>query len=111
MAINLNSSRNPVSNHQVPLQLSPKERLLAHHSSLLKWLQCPEAELFNEWIQDLRLRENKKLMEATDEIKVFRAQGSVGILDLLVTLKDDLRQYERDILEGRIHPITEGAPQ
>ena len=93
------------------ISLSPKHKLLAHSASLLKWLQDPVARLYNEWIQDLRLRENKKLMEASDEIKVFRAQGSVGMLDLILTLEDDLRQYERDVREKKIQPIKEGEPQ
>ena len=92
-------------------QISPRHKLLQHSSSLLAWLQDPAGRLFNEWIQDLRLRENKKLMEASDEIKVFRAQGSVGMLDLILTLEDDLRQYERDVHEKKIQSIKEGEPQ
>lgn len=91
--------------------LSPRDRLLAHSSSLLGWLNQPEARLFNEWLRDLRLRENKKLMEASDEIKVFRAQGSVGIIDLILTLEDDLHQYISDVASGNVKPIKEGAPQ
>ena len=104
----MDSPKVKVSN---PVSLNPKERLLAHSSSLLEWLSQPAAVLFNEWIQDLRLRENKKLMEASDEIKVFRAQGSVGILDLIMTLKEDLRQYDQDVSAGRVQRIVEGAPQ
>ena len=50
-------------------------------------------------------------MEAPDEVKVFRAQGSVGIIDLILTLEDDLQQYVHDVALGKVKPITEGAPQ
>ena len=67
----------------------------------------PEAHLFNEWLQDVRLRENKKLMESDVDAKVYRAQGSVGIIDLIAGLNDDLRQYEQDVISGKIKPLKE----
>jgi hypothetical protein len=75
---------------------------------MLRWLQEPEAVVFNEWLNDLRLRENKKLMEADDIVKVHRAQGSIGVIDLIRSMPDDLRQYERDVVSGKIQPLKEG---
>ena len=63
--------------------------------------------LFSEWLQDVRLRENKKLMESEVDAKVYRAQGSVGIIDLIFSLKDDLRQYEKDVILGKVQTIKE----
>jgi hypothetical protein len=68
-------------------------------------LDDPAARLFNEWLADVRLRENKQLMEGDNIVKVYRAQGSIGIIDLISSLRDDLRQYERDVIEGKIQPL------
>jgi hypothetical protein len=89
--------------------LSPRNRMLHHSSALLRWLHSPEGVAFNEWITDVRLRENKKLMESEELPLVFRAQGSVGVCDLVLSLEDDLLQYELDVKEGRIKPLKEVA--
>jgi hypothetical protein len=88
--------------------LLPRERLLAHSAQVLSWLDEPSALLFSEWLKDVRLRENKALMEADNIVKVHRAQGSIGIIDLINGLRDDLRQYERDVLDGKCQPLKEG---
>ena len=90
------------------MELSPRDRLLAHSAQVLSWLEEPAARLFNEWLSDVRLRENKKLMESKDIVDVYRAQGSIGIIDLVRGLRDDLREYERDVIEGRVKPLKEG---
>jgi hypothetical protein len=46
-------------------------------------------------------------MESEVDAQVYRAQGSVGIIDLIFALKDDLRQYERDVMGGKIQPLKE----
>lgn len=88
--------------------LSPKERLLSHSAAVLQWLNCPEGRLFSDWLEDVRLRENRKLMESEIDAKVYRAQGSVGVIDLIRSLPEDLRQYEKDVISGRIKPLKEG---
>ena len=88
--------------------LSPRERLLAHSAQVLNWLDEPAARLFSEWLLDVRLRENKRLMEGDNIVKVHRAQGSIGIIDLINSLRDDLRQYERDVRDGSCLPLKEG---
>lgn len=65
--------------------------------------------LFSEWLADVRLRENKKLMESEELSLVFRAQGSVAVLDLIKTLEQDLTQYQRDLQAGQIKPLREVA--
>jgi len=47
-------------------------------------------------------------MESEIDAKVYRAQGSVGIIDLIKSLPEDLRQYERDVIAGKITPLKEG---
>ncbi len=81
---------------------------MAHSAQVLSWLDDPAARLFSEWLKDVRLRENKKLMESKDTVDVHRAQGSIGIIDLVSGLKDDLREYERDVIAGKIKPLKEG---
>jgi hypothetical protein len=58
-------------------------------------------------LKDVRLRENKALMEADSIVKVHRAQGSIGIIDLINSLRDDLKQYERDVRDGKCSPLKE----
>lgn len=47
-------------------------------------------------------------MESEIDAKVYRAQGSVGVIDLIRSLPEDLRQYEKDVISGRIKPLKEG---
>src|SRR5712664_1793543 len=90
-----------------PRTLSNRERLLSRAPEVLRWLRSPEGCLFSDWLDDVRLRENKKLMEAEKQELVFRAQGSVGIIDLIKSLEEDLRQYEKDVRDGKIKPLKE----
>ncbi len=46
-------------------------------------------------------------MESEGQTQMFRAQGSVGILDLIKELPTDLRQYEKDVIAGKIKPLKE----
>jgi hypothetical protein len=74
---------------------------------VLQWLQLPEGRDFSDWLEWLRLRENKKLMENEELPLVFRAQGSVGILDVVLALEEDLKSYQRDLQSGKIKPFKE----
>jgi hypothetical protein len=78
-----------------------------HSAAVLKWLEEPEGRLFSSWLLELHSRETRKLKDAEETTDVFRAQGSVGILDVLMRIKEDLRRYERDVIEGRCQPIKE----
>jgi len=78
-----------------------------HAAGMIRWLEAPEGKLFSEWLEDVRLRENKKLMESEKQELVFRAQGSVGVIDLIKSLKGDLKGYEKDLREGKVQPIRE----
>ncbi len=75
---------------------------------MIRWLEQEETRRFSEWLSEIRLRENKKLMESKDVADLHRAQGSIGIIDLIFGLKDDLRQYEQDVLNKKIQPLKEG---
>lgn len=46
-------------------------------------------------------------MESASHELIFRAQGSVGILDLILGLEEDLKQYQHDVREGKCKPIKE----
>lgn len=46
-------------------------------------------------------------MESEGQAQMFRAQGSVGIIDLIKELPTDLRQYEKDVIAGKIKPLKE----
>lgn len=46
-------------------------------------------------------------MESEKIEDVFRAQGSVGILDLILGMEDDMRKYQRDVLEKKVQPLAE----
>lgn len=87
--------------------LSPRNKLLQHSSSHLRWLQGAEGREFSEWLSDIRLKENKKLMESDTQAEMFRAQGSVGIIDLILSLEEDLLQYEHDVRDKKVQPFKE----
>jgi hypothetical protein len=74
---------------------------------MLRHLDSPEGRLFSEWLEGIRLREYKKLMEEKEIELVYRSQGSVGIIDLIRSLKEDLRDYQKDVREGRCSPLKE----
>ena len=99
----LDKSQRPKVHHS----LSPREHLLLQAGPLLQWLHSPQGVVFNDWLRNVRLRENKNLMEGKELEMVFRAQGSVGILDLILGLEEDLHQYQEDVREGRCQPIKE----
>lgn len=46
-------------------------------------------------------------MEADEVELVYRAQGSVGMLDLILGLEDDLKEYERLVREGKAKLLKE----
>jgi hypothetical protein len=46
-------------------------------------------------------------MEGEELRDVYRAQGAVGIIDLILTLEGDLKTYERDVAEKRCQPVKE----
>jgi hypothetical protein len=69
-------------------------------------LDEPAARLFNEWLDAIRVRENRILMEKEGTV-MYRAQGSIGVIDIIKGLRDDLRQYERDVREGKCVPLKE----
>lgn len=48
-------------------------------------------------------------MESKDTVELHRAQGSIGVIDLISGLKDDLRQYERDVLDKKVVALKEVA--
>ena len=87
--------------------VSPRDQLLMHSAAVLKWLDLPEGRLFSSWLLELHSRETRKLKDSDKDIDVFRAQGSVGILDVLMRVKEDIRQYEQDVIAGRCQPIKE----
>jgi hypothetical protein len=87
--------------------LSPKDHLLEHSAEVLRWLEEPAGRLFSSWLLELHSRETRRLKDSEKEIDVFRAQGSVGILDVLMRIKEDLRRYEQDVIAGRCQPIKE----
>ena len=90
-----------------PMQLSPRDKLLAHSAQVLNWLEEPAALLFSDWLKEVRVRENRQLMEAEVDWKVYRAQGSLGVIDLILSLQVDLRRYEMDVREGKCKKVEE----
>jgi hypothetical protein len=82
--------------------------MLARSAAMLRHLESSEGQLFIEWLTETRLREYTKLMHSKDMVEMHRAQGAVGIIDLIKSLSDDLRQYERDVVSGKVKPLKEG---
>src|SRR5690349_7651671 len=87
--------------------VSPKDKLLMHAAGMIRRMDSPEGVLFSEWLDDIRVRENRKLMESDKQELMFRAQGSVGTIDLIKSLRRDLKQYEKDLRAGKVQPIKE----
>ena len=92
-----------------PKILTPRERLLSQAGPLLRFLHSPEGAAFSDWLKHIRLRENKKLMEGDKTEEIFRAQGSVAILDLVLELEEDLLTYERGVASKEFKPLKEVA--
>ena len=82
--------------------------MLSRSAAMLRHLESSEGHLLLEWLLDTRLREYNKLMHSEEMVEMHRAQGAVGIIDLIKSLPDDLRQYERDVRDGKIQPLKEG---
>jgi hypothetical protein len=82
--------------------------MLSRSAAMLRHLESSEGQLLLEWLTELRQREYTKLLHSKDMVEMHRAQGSVGIIDLVKSLSDDFRQYERDVNSGKIQPLKEG---
>jgi hypothetical protein len=95
----------PDSNSKLPL--SPRDKLLRSHSSLLRWLELPEGLLFNDWVLDLLRQAEKKLHREKEYVEVFRAQGASEVLNAILDVEKDLRQYSKDLQEKKVEPIKE----
>jgi hypothetical protein len=63
--------------------------------------------LFEEYLEHLRLQEQKKLYESKDSVDIHRAQGAIGIIDILKSLEEDLKRYERDVASGACQAVKE----
>jgi hypothetical protein len=46
-------------------------------------------------------------MEADRVELLYRAQGSVGILDLLLGMEGDMKRYQQDVRDGKVKPLSE----
>ena len=89
------------------LPLSPRERLLVHSAAVLRWLEDPAGVWFSSWLDDIRMREYHKLMEKVEPQELYRAQGSVGVIDLIKSLRADLHEYEKDVASGKVTALKE----
>ena len=76
---------------------------------MLHHLQSPQGSLYNEYLTEL-LRSEEKRLHRGDGNDVYRAQGATAILNLLLDLEKDIRQYEKDLLDGRVREIEKEAP-
>lgn len=81
--------------------------MLARSAAMLRHLLSNEGQLFIDWLSETRMREYTKLMHSKDMVEMHRAQGAVGIIDLIKSLPDDLRQYERDVRDNKVRPLKE----
>jgi hypothetical protein len=70
-------------------------------------LATAEGRLFSDWLDDMLRREERKLHTKNEYTDVFRAQGSTSILNDILNLEEDLKQYGQDVSEGKIQPIKE----
>lgn len=81
--------------------------LLPHRSKLLLWLGDKAAgRLFSEWLHSQLVTEQKKLQTLTDPHDIYRAQGAVSALRDIIGLENFLRQYEKDVLAGKVKEPT-----
>jgi hypothetical protein len=77
---------------------------------MLAFLKSPEGVLFNEWIVDMLRREENKLHNGDERNEIYRAQGSTRILNIILDLEGELRQYQRDVDSGRVQKIEGATP-
>lgn len=61
-------------------------------SRLLEWLEQAPPEYY-PFLQEWQERAAKSLRQESEAQKMYQAQGELKVLDLLLTLKKDLRDF------------------
>jgi hypothetical protein len=82
--------------------------VLAHASSTLSWLDdpagLPTLEMLRSWLED----DQKKLRKAESPMDIYRLQGSIAVLERIVFLKAEIRDYQKRLMSGEVKQVKEG---
>ena len=67
--------------------------LLKHPDALRQWLSKGEGRAFEEWIKNWADAERKTLLESTDVVAIYRAQGALAVLNRILGLREEVNTF------------------
>jgi hypothetical protein len=65
-----------------------------------RWLKEQGGGVFLIWVEEIHERWMKMLKKGDTDVDVFRAQGAVEVLDSLLGLQQDLREFLQRMTTG-----------
>lgn len=83
------------------------EKLLRNYSKVLQWLNQPEAEEYYSFLVEWRQAAADRLRKSVELSELCRAQGQLVVLERLLDLKHELRDYANKIARGEVTPKKE----
>ena len=83
---------------------SPIKLFLDHPESTLAWLDHPGGRVFNEWLKNRHDHYEVKLRSSDNVAELHRAQGALEVVGFLRNMREEIRQYQRDVLAKRATP-------
>ena len=78
-----------------------QDSLLSHHNQVIKWLAQPEAKPFLDFLVGWQEQETSLLRKASGE-ELYRVQGRSQVLERILGLKKELREYGDRLLEENL---------
>src|SRR5258706_16326900 len=81
------------------------DKLLLVAHKFRGWLGQPEAVCFNEFLHDYRQECLDKLMRESDTIRIHRLQGSLEVLDFLLSLRGEMDTYIQGVSSGTMRKV------
>lgn len=70
-------------------------------SRTLRWLEDQAGKQFNELILEWRDNEEKRLRGSTEDFEVYRAQGALKYLEMILKMPEEIKTYLHDVSTGK----------
>ena len=74
-------------------------------SRTLNWLEDPAGSQFSEMVHEWRDSEIRKLRASTEDFEVYRAQGALKYLDMIIDMSQEIKSYMHDVSMGKRKPV------
>ena len=88
--------------------MRPIDKLKTDHShATVSWFDNPDGKPFLEMLHSWLVEDQKNLEKAEATVDIHRLQGTIAVLKRIIFFKDEVRQYQRDLMDGKIRPVSQ----